>query len=140
MVVQLNNNIMNFFTYLYYKYYRFQVRVGNGDIALFSSIIFMIVLALLYYGGVQLFLLLIFADNVWNTSEVMISGMVILCCALLLWYWFCVWRGKRYKKIIEYYEKISPKRSCGAILVALGSFLIYLIGGLLMLLRNNGII
>lgn len=51
MVVQLNNNIMNFFTYLYYKYYRFQVKVGNGDTALFSSIMFMIVCALFYYGS-----------------------------------------------------------------------------------------
>ena len=131
---------MNFLTYLYYKYYRFQVRVGNGDIALFTSFVFMEFLALLYYWGIQ-FLILFFIPNSkeWNGFYVEV-GIVLLAGILLLWCWMQVWRGKRYKKIIEYYEKISPKSSGIAIMVAIGSPLLYLIGGALMLLRNNGVI
>ena len=132
---------MNFLTYLYYKYYRFQVRVGNGDIALFTSIMFMACILLLYYGGILLFIGLIFPSiKLWNISIIVIVGMVILSVALFLWCWLRVWRGKRYKEIINYYEKISPKSSLWAILVPVIGFLLFNMGWFLMMLQNDGVI
>lgn len=140
VLVQLNSNIMNFLTYLYYKYYRFQVRVGNGDIALFTSIMFIIVCALFYYWSIQSFVYVIFPNIELCNKIYLLIGAIILSCGLLLWCWLRVWRKKRYKEIIKYYEKVSPKSSWRAILVAVFSLLFYGFGFLLMILRNNGII
>ncbi len=131
---------MNFLTYLFYKYYRFQVRVGNGDIALFSSVIFILVLAMFYYWSIQSFVYVIFpSSKLWVSSYVGV-GAVVLDITLFLWYWLRVWRRKRYKKIIKYYEEVSPKSSWGAILIAIFALLLYGTGFLLMFLRNNGVL
>lgn len=131
---------MNFLTYLFYKYYRFQVRVGNGDIALFSSVIFILVLAMFYYWSIQSFVYVIFpSGKLWVSSYVGV-GAVVLDITLFLWYWLRVWRRKRYKKIIKYYEEVSPKSSWGAILIAIFALLLYGTGFLLMFLRNNGVL
>lgn len=37
MVVHINFMYMRFLEYLYYKFYRFQVWVGNDDIAVFTT-------------------------------------------------------------------------------------------------------
>lgn len=131
---------MNFLTYLYYKYYRFQVRVGNGDIALFTSILFMMFITMLYYWGIQLLIFVIFPNTKsWDLSYIKL-GTVFLPCYLFLWCCLFVWRKKRYKKIIEYYEKVSPKSSWGAILFPIIGFLVLCIGFVLIILRNNGVI
>ena len=140
-LVQLNNNMMNFFTYLYYKYYRFQVKVGNGDIALFTSIMFMECILLVCYSGVLLLLGVIFPClKSLNISVLMIVGMIVLSCILFCWCWLRVWRKKRYKEIIKYYEKTSPKSSLWAVLIPVISFLLFNAGWILMMLQNDGII
>ena len=132
---------MNFFTYLYYKYYRFQVRVGNGDIALFTSIMFMECILLVCYSGVLLLLGVIFPClRSLNISVLMIVGMILLSCILFCWCWLRVWRKKRYKEIIKYYEKTSPKSLLWAVLIPVISFLLFNAGWILMMLQNNGII
>lgn len=40
---------MNFIKFLYYKYYKFQVRVGNEDIAPFSAVLIIAFTLMLYY-------------------------------------------------------------------------------------------
>ena len=53
---------MKFLEYLYCKYYRFQVRVGNADIAPFSSMMLIVFTLMVYYYG-ALFFAILFVSN-----------------------------------------------------------------------------
>ena len=90
--------------YIYYRLYRFQISVGNYDIAVFSSVLFLCFLILINFYSV-LILLGVFAGIKLpiKNLNLTIVGLSIFLGILLILYFLFIFK-KRYKQIIKKYQ------------------------------------
>lgn len=129
---------MKYLEYLYYQYYRFQVRMGNTDIAPFSSMLIIAFTFMLYYFSI-FFWFILFLPN-WFLDMRLFKYMSIFLFFLLiiLLYLLLVNKGK-YKNIIKKNEeRYERKRSLGAILFPLIAFILFNLGWILKMMQNQG--
>lgn len=130
--------VMSFFDYLFFKYYRFQEKVGNGDIALFTAMLFIVFVCILYCFSVFYTIIVIFPNvNSSIASNFLLVGLISVPIGVIVWYFIAVLHKKRYKKIFLYYKENS-RNSWGAVLFAIMGFLFCLIAMTLKILQNNG--
>jgi len=125
--------------YIYFRFYRFQVAVGNATVAVpfaYLFIVFLLVLNLLsitstLYG---LFGIKLLADNGLE------KAFSIAFLLFVLSFFLFIYRG-RYKKIIATYKmetkQASRKGNLFVCLYVVLTFLMMGIGFYLMILRNN---
>jgi hypothetical protein len=127
---------MNFIKFLYYKYYKFQLKVGNEDIAPFSAVLIIAFTLMLYYFDFLFFYIVIFPEsNIYNgiTESLTVLALLIICFYFLLYH-----KGK-YKRIIKSMEKeYGSKKSFLHILFPLLAFILYNLGWILKMLQNQG--
>ena len=132
--IKIMKNIKTFFDYLFCKYYWFQIRVGNGDIAKYTPL-------LIIAGVLNLYLLFFFMlNNIFFDIKLPQIPKIIYFIGffgvLSLLYMLLVYNTK-YKRIIND-DKNKRKSNVLAILFPLIGFLLFNIGWILKMLQNQG--
>jgi hypothetical protein len=117
---------MKIVDYLFYQYYKFQVKVGNADVAEHFSILMIGFLCELYFFAISFIIIIIepkhpFVFNSEYFKFSIISAPIIIVITLYL----SIFRKKRYKVIIKEYSKASPNQSyLWALLFGIAAFLL----------------
>lgn len=125
----------DFLDYLFYKYYHFQVRVGNRDVAPFFSILMITFTLFLYIAIVfMLNVFFIFPNSTINIHP--IAGVVIGVKLLVIFYFLFLFKSK-YKNIIKK-EELYHKSSLWAIFLPFFSFVMIIVCLILKMLQNQG--
>lgn len=121
--------------YLFYKYYWFQVRIGNRDVAIFYTILIITMLIFLYIATIFMIVIYFFITNVQFRIIPfygLIGGFLIF---LFLSYSFLY--KKRYKKIIIN-DKYKRKSNFIAIIIPIFIFCLLNVVWILKMLQNQG--
>jgi hypothetical protein len=125
---------------LYYRYYKFQVKVGNRDVAPFSALLIIGLTLMLFYFSIS-FILITFIDKEVLELSFLFSKSLSLCLFFIIIFFLYIklyYRGN-YKKIIKEQEMISyHKGKIISILFPLISFMLFNISWILKLLKNQG--
>ncbi len=101
---------MKHLKFLYYKYYQFQVRMGNADVASFSSILIISFILMLYYFDFFIILSVLFPKKSIDLSWEF--NLILLLFVIMLLYILLVHKGK-YKKILREQEKVNLRKESG---------------------------
>ena len=131
---------MSYLKYLYYKYYVFQTRVGNSDIAPLSAMLIILFTIMLYYFSL-FFLLITFVskDELGINMYFFTSLSISIFLFLFIWLYFLFIFNSKYKEIIKSYEtEINKKYSFGAIIFPLFAFILFNFSWILKMLQNQG--
>ena len=124
--------------YIYYRFYRFQVSVGNGIIAVPMSLLFLS-LTLNFFSVISA-LYAFFGINV--LSYHLKFGGVIVIGIIITTNYFLFAYGKRYKAIIERYEnegKLNVKNgNLYVVVYVVFTLILFGFGLYFMMLRNSG--
>ena len=134
--------MINIFEYLFYKFYRLQVRIGNKDDApmlalmILSASILLYSIDILILSSILFNLKLPFSDN--KIFPITFSIIVIVILHFSLYY-----KGK-YKKIIQKYQNESEaKRRKGnffSIAFVSLAYIWFVLGCVIKMLQNRGVI
>jgi len=128
--------MMNYLEFLYYRYYKFQVKVGNSDIAPFSAMLIIAASIMLYYFDFFFVFSIVFPEiapkmSIYITIAFFVS--IMLCLYLLL-----INRDK-YKRIIKQQEEhLVRKDGIVALLFPLIGFVLFIGSMYLKVLQNQG--
>ena len=100
--------LKNFFDYLFYKYYHFQILVGNGDRAFFMTILSMAFVTFLYVASITMIFLFFIIP-----TKIIINPWfgVILISIIFLIFYLIFTNGRRYNSIIDD-TRLSQKVIC----------------------------
>lgn len=130
---------MKWLEFLYYKYYKFQARVGNSDIAPFSAMLIIASTIMLYYFSVFFLFILVPKDILnLNITYFAIISVGLLVFLMISLYLLLVHKSK-YKKIIKEYEKNTvSKKGLAPLLFPLIGFILLLGSMFLKVLQNQG--
>ncbi len=129
---------MRFFDYLYCKYYNFQVKVGNADVAPFSSMLIITFTIMLYYFSFFFLTITIFNKEVLNFDMTVFKYFSIaLFFGLIVFFYFIFLRNGKYKRVLKENE-MKTNRNLSAILFPLLAFVLFNLGWILKMLQNQG--
>jgi hypothetical protein len=130
---------MRFLDYLFFKYYHFQKRVGNGDIAPLMSVLFICFVLEFYYLCIYGTYYLFFSSAKppsWISSSYAIITVNVVNFVVL--YFLFLFR-KRYKKVLKNHEtEWKGKKNIGAIIFAVCPFAVFFVGLYIKMLMNQG--
>lgn len=135
-LVKLNLNEMAFLEYLYSKYYNFQVRMGNADVAPFSSMLIIAFTFVLYYFSFFFLAIIFIPKGFINVQYFKYISVVLFFYSILQFYFLLVHKGK-YKEVLKRSDATN-KSSLGAILFPLIAFVLFNAGWILKMLQNQG--
>ncbi|MDB4582938.1 hypothetical protein N9164_07295 [Draconibacterium sp.] len=129
---------MKFLEYLYVKYYSFQVRVGNSDVAPFSSMLVIAFTFMLYYLSI-FFLGTLFIPKGAIDMNIFKYVSIFLFFFLIIWFYLILVHKGKYKSILKKYKKeLTGRKRLVAILFPLIAFLLFNLGWILKMLQNQG--
>lgn len=129
---------MKFLEYLYFKYYSFQVRVGNRDVAPFSSMLIIAFTFMLYYFSIFFLGILFIPQGVLNMN-IFKYVSIFLFFFLIIWFYLLLVNKGKYKVILKKYEQeLTGRKRFGAILFPLIAFILFNLGWILKMLQNQG--
>lgn len=127
---------MKYLELLYYRYYRFQVKIGNADVAPFSTILIIAFITMLYYFDFFIVLSVLFPNKSPDLSWKF--NLILLLFLIVFLYFILVHKGK-YKEILKEHEKSKPnKGKWFAVLFALTAFVVFNLGFIFKILQNQG--
>lgn len=130
---------MKYIELLYYKYYWFQVKVGNADVASFTSLLIIVFITNIYIVDLIMLFIFIFPSYRINLSLKAISIISVLALCTIF-YFLLIYNGK-YKQIINNKDFRKSKRgNIFAILFPASAILLFILSTGLKCLQNNGII
>lgn len=127
---------MQYLEYLYYRYYIFQVKVGNSDVAPFSSMLIIFFTLILYYFG-TFFILITVLPNIILDMKAFGFVSAFLFIYLFIYLYFKLLYKDKYKSIIQLNKNKEEKR-LGAIFFPLLAFIIFILAFVLKILQNQG--
>lgn len=129
---------MKFLEYLYFKYYSFQVRVGNRDVAPFSSMLIIAFTFMLYFFSIFFLGILFIPQGVLNMN-IFKYVSISLFFFLIIWLYLLLVNKGKYKVILKKYEQeLTGRKRLGAILFPLIAFILFNLGWILKMLQNQG--
>lgn len=126
---------MRYLEYLYYKFIRFQERVGNADIAPFTGLLFLIFISILYIFFVTTIISLLFPKIKININP--LSCAIMLPILLFIIYFYLLVYNNKYKEIINKNKNKNQTNIFAWLFVIIGFILINL-GWILKMLQNQG--
>lgn len=126
---------MNLLKILYCKYYVFQVRFGNKDIAPFSSMLIIAFTIMLYYFSAFFLFILFVPKGIVDTQLFIYISLNLMFIVVIILYFLLVHKAK-YKEILKEYEK--KKGAFLAVIFPLFAFLIFNVSWILKMLQNQG--
>ena len=127
---------MEFFKFLYYRYYNSQVRLGNADVAPFSAMLIIAFTMMLYLFDLFTLISVLFPHTAPNLSwkfSFAILGSIILFLYIVL-----IFKGKYRQVIKEQENQFKNKRSLVAILFPLIAFALFITVFVVKILQNQG--
>ncbi|UQB67783.1 hypothetical protein [Epilithonimonas zeae] len=127
--------IRNFFYYLFYKYYLFQVRIGNADVASFFSTLIITFISFLYVAII--FMIIVFF--IIPQSNINVNpkfGIVILIIFFIPFYFLFLFKSK-YKEIIKI-QQSNHKNNIWPILLPMLAFILINVCWILKMFQNQG--
>lgn len=129
-----------FYEILYFKYYWFQVRVGNEDVAVLTAFLIIIFLHIMCLFGVLLILSFIFNYLGFSITFSNLFYFLIIGILIILMYFLLISK-KKYRYILSD-KKIQDYKygNIVSLLFPVFSFLLLMIGFILKILQNNGLI
>lgn len=132
-------NKMNFIKFLYYKYFRFQEKVGNQDIAPFSAMLIVSFTLILYYFDLILLLILFTPNGTLNYNFLKYFSFAFFLSVTIVLYFILV-NKKKYKTIISNQKKngADDRSNLIPILFPLLAVIIFNLGWILKMLQNRG--
>lgn len=133
-------HFMKYLDFLFYKYYKHQIRVGNEDIAPFLAVLAIAFTVMLYCFSFFFFIILLPKQYIIFIEYFLFKVFVVLlifCFLGSLFYRF--FYKNKYKRLLKFLEnKYSGKKSFLPLLFPLIGFLLLNIGMFLKLLQNQG--
>lgn len=119
---------MRFLDYLFFKYYHFQTRVGNGDMAPFMSVLFICFVTEFYYlcicSTYYLFLSSAKPPSYLSSPYALFMVNVV---NFIVFYFLFLFR-KRYKKVLEDHEtEWRGKKNIWAVIFAVFPFVVFFV-------------
>lgn len=129
--------MIKFLEYLYNKYYYFQVKVGNGIIAAYTSMLFLVFVLIIYVLSLFMFIPSGFFDPVLiiTMDHVPWISMGLFFLLMIINYRILIYK-KKYKRIIKD-QKYIKKSSLLAILFPIVAFILFNVGCILKVIQNN---
>lgn len=127
---------MKFLEYLYSQYYNFQVKMGNGDVAPFSSMLIISFTFMLYYFSFSFLIFLFIPKNLLNMQYFKYISLFLFSISIIYFYFLLVHRRK-YKEILKKAESVKKSHS-QAILFPLIGFILFNLSWILKMLQNQG--
>lgn len=127
---------MKFLEYLYSQYYNFQVKMGNGDIAPFSSMLIISFTFMLYYFSSFFLIILFIPKDLLDMQYFKYISLFLFTISIIYLYISLVHRRK-YKEILRKAETVK-KSSSQAILFPLIGFILFNLSWILKMLQNQG--
>ena len=129
--------MIDFLEYLYYKYYCFQKRVGNSDIAAYSSPLFILFIIMVYYFALFFIIITIVPKTILIIDEtyfkvfsvVLLLGVGVRLYMLLLY-------KKKYREIIKR-QRQRKSSNILAILFPLAALVLFNMGWILKMFQNQ---
>ena len=130
---------MRFLEYLFFKYYNWQVRVGNGDIPSSMAVLCMTVIYFLLifdvFGSISFF--------IWPKLWSYISIEFVLgsgCAFFLICYALCVIKGKDKKILEKHKDEWKGKKNLWAILLPILEYVWFIASMFIKMLMNRGVL
>lgn len=121
------NIIMRFLEYLFFKYYNFQVRVGNEDIAPFSAILIMCVIFEFVYTDIILFCYRFIPCFSRRSFPPWYGFLVVYMIVFIVMFRFILYK-KKYKSILVAHEyEWKKKKNLGIILFTVIPIIVFYI-------------
>lgn len=118
---------MKFLEYLFFKYYYFQVKVGDKDIAEYSALLFICFIIELIYGNILAFYFF-FIPSSKHHSLPSVYWLVILFVLCFIILYFLLIHKHKYEKILEKNEeRWKGKKNLGAVLFAVIPFVLFFV-------------
>ncbi len=131
---------MRFLEYLFYKYYNFQLRVGNENNAPMMSILFISFVLSFYYLSIDSYYRYFISRTSYGHLYGEYTIIIVFGLSFLLFY-FLFLHKKKYKKIMKAHEaEWKGKKNFGAILFAVLPFIIFFVETYIKLKMNQGAI
>ena len=131
--------MLRFFDKLYCSYYKFQIRIGNRDVAPVTSALIIAFVVTLYYFSFFFFVIVAFPKGRFSINmrcfKMVSMGFLIVSIA---GFSFGFLYKKRYKDIIAKYVENNKSNRIAAILFPLIAFVLFNIGWILKMLQNQG--
>ena len=129
---------MRFLEYLFFKYYYFQVKVGNAIIAEYTSIIFIsMIIEFIYLDILSTYFF--FFPSSKNYSGSGIQSIIILFILSFILLYFLLVHKHKYVKILENNKaKWKGKKTLGAVLFAVFPFVVFFFELYIKMLMNQG--
>ena len=129
---------MRFLEYLFFKYYYFQVKVGNAIIAEYTSIIFIsMIIEFIYLDILSTYFF--FFPSSKNYSGPGIQSIIILFILSFILLYFLLVHKHKYVKILENNKaKWKGKKTLGAVLFAVFPFVVFFFELYIKMLMNQG--
>lgn len=131
---------MRFLEYLFFKYYNWQIKVGNGDIPSFMSV-FCITFSLFLYGLNLTMVYGYFIASQVGTVELSEYLFVILTTVVfLILYLLLVSNGRDLAIMEKHKEEWTGKKNLGAILFPIIAFIWFNANNIIKILMNRGVL
>ncbi len=128
--------------YIYYRFYRFQVSVGNGSIAIMFSFLFLSFLLMINFFAFAYILYAFFGIKM-PLQNATIGGLTVIGIICVVNYFLFIYRN-RYQKIIKRYkgEKSATVRkgNIAVVIYMVFSFIMIATSFYLMIMRNRGLL
>ena len=128
---------MKYIEYLYFKYFSFQEKMGNIDVAPFSSMLIIAFSFMLYYFSIVFLSLLFIPIGILNLQPLTYVSITFFF-VIIIWLYLLLVNNGKYKDILKRNEEYRGKKRLGAVLFPLIAFILFNIGWILKLLRNQG--
>lgn len=129
---------MSFLEYLFFKYYNWQIKVGNGDMPSFMAVFFISFSFTLYAADIMMeyFFFLSPNDGFINNKYIFIIIFVLLFFVL---YFFLVTKEKDIVIIEKHKQEWMGKNQLGAVLFPVIAFAVMIIEVFIKIQMNRGV-
>ena len=131
---------MRFLEYLFFKYYNWQVKVGNDYMPTFMAVLFITFCSFLYFLNIVMSLQYFFFVNNSTTTLSKWYFIAFVLVFLTIEFFLFVYKG-RSKKIMEAHkEEWTGKKHLGAILFPVIAFVWFNVNWVVKMLMNRGVL
>lgn len=128
---------MRFLEYLFFKYYNWQIKVGNGDMSSFLSVLFISFSFTLYFVDIIMFYFFFLASNGDFLNNKYLFIIVFILFFFIL-YFLLVTNGKDIRIMEKYKKEWTGNKHLGAILFPFIAFIILNIEIFIKIKMNRG--
>ena len=128
---------MRFLEYLFFKYYNWQIKVGNGDMPSFLSVLFISFIFTLYIANLIMFYFFFLAPNVAFFQNKYIFVIIFVLLFLVL-YILLVAKGKDTCILETHKEEWTGKKHTGAVIFPIIAYDLMIIEVMIKIEMNRG--